>query len=143
MTTDDTYPTLDLALRVGELLLSSGAGAADVSVQMQNVCIACGLRSVSASVTFTELQLTHQQSPDEPGLIQVRDVRQREIDYEDLTRVDWLVRDLVSGAIDRDEARSRLAQIVSPPATIARGGLSPSPGASWGWASRSCSAPGR
>lgn len=113
MTTEDTYPTLDLALRVGELLLSSGAGAADVSVQMQNVCIACGLRGVSASVTFTELQLTHQESPDEPGLIQVRDVRQREIDYEDLTRVDWLVRDLVSGAIDRDEARNRLAQIVS------------------------------
>ncbi|GAB3486139.1 threonine/serine exporter family protein [Flexivirga lutea] len=113
MTSDDTYPTLDLALRVGELLLSSGAGAADVSVQMQNVCIACGLRGVSASVTFTELQLTHQQSPDDPGLIQVRNVTQREIDYEDLTRVDWLVRDLVSGRIDREEARAALAQIVS------------------------------
>lgn len=113
MTADDTYPTLDLALRVGELLLSSGAGAADVSAQMQNVCIACGLRGVSASVTFTELQLTHQQSPDDPGLIQVRNVTQREIDYEDLTRVDWLVRDLVAGKIDRDEARTQLAQIVS------------------------------
>lgn len=113
MTAEDTYPTLDLALRVGELLLSSGAGAADVSVQMQNVCIACGLRGVSASVTFTELQLTHQQTPDDPGLIQVRNVTQREIDYEDLTRVDWLVRDLVAGRIDRDEARSQLAQLVS------------------------------
>lgn len=113
MATDETYRTLDLALRVGELLLSSGAGAADVSVQMQNVCIACGLRGVSASVTFTELQLTHQQSPEDPALIQVRNVTQREIDYEDLTRVDWLVRDLVSGRIDREEARSQLAQLVS------------------------------
>ena len=118
MTTDDTdpkdaYPTLDLALRVGELLLSSGAGAADVTAQMQNVCIACGLRGVTTGVTFTELQLTYQESADRPALIQVRDVRQREIDYEDLTRVDLLVRDLIGGSIDRDEARSRLAQIVS------------------------------
>lgn len=113
MAAEDPYPTLDLALRVGELLLSSGAGAADVSVQMQNVCIACGLRGVSASVTFTELQLAHQESPEAPGIIQVRNVTQREIDYEDLTLVDQLVRDLVSARIDRDEARTRLAQIVS------------------------------
>ena len=46
-------------------------------------------------------------------MIQIRQVRHREIDYEDLTLVDHLVRDLVSGAIDRDEARSRLARIVS------------------------------
>lgn len=113
MTTDDAYPTLDLALRVGELLLSSGAGAADVTAQMQNVCIACGLRGITTGVTFTELQLTYQESPDEPALIQVRDVRQREIDYEDLTRVDLLVRQLITGSIGRDEARARLAQIVS------------------------------
>jgi uncharacterized membrane protein YjjP (DUF1212 family) len=112
-TSKDAYPPLDLALRVGELLLSSGAGAADVTAQMQNVCIACGLRGVTTGVTFTELQLTYQESPDRPALIQVRDVRQREIDYEDLTRVDLLVRDLISGSIDRDEARARLAHIVS------------------------------
>lgn len=112
-TTDDAYPTLDLALRVGELLLSSGAGAADVTAQMQNVCIACGLRGVATGVTFTELQLSYQATPDEPALIQVRDVRQREIDYEDLTLVDLLVRELISGDIDRDEARTRLARIVS------------------------------
>jgi len=109
----DAYPILDLALRVGELLLSSGAGAADVTAQMQNVCIACGLRGVTTSVTFTELQLSYQESPDRPGLIQVRDVRQRETDYEDLTLVDLLVRELIAGTIDREQARTRLAQIVS------------------------------
>ena len=46
-------------------------------------------------------------------MIQIRQVRHREIDYEDLTLVDHLVRDLLGGAIDRDEARSRLARIVS------------------------------
>ena len=75
--------------------------------------IGCGLRGATADVTFTELAMSHQTSFDEPALIQIRQVRHREIDYEDLTLVDHLVRDLVAAAIDRDEARSRLARIVS------------------------------
>jgi len=35
---------MDLALRIGELLLSSGAGASDVSAAMNNVARSCGLR---------------------------------------------------------------------------------------------------
>ena len=111
--TNDIYRTMDLSLRVGELLLSSGAGAADVSAQMRNVAYACGLRRFSADVMFTELAMSHQASADEPALIQIRQVRYREIDYEDLTLVDHLVRDLIAGEIDRDEASARLARIVS------------------------------
>lgn len=110
---NDVYKTMNLALRVGELLLSCGAGAADVGAQMSNVALACGLRRVNADVTFTELAITHQATPEEPALIQLRQVRHREIDYEDLTLVDHLVRDLVNGEIDREEASSRLARIVS------------------------------
>ncbi|MFL6027013.1 MAG: threonine/serine exporter ThrE family protein [Friedmanniella sp.] len=111
--TDSSYKTLDLALRVGEVLLSSGAGAADVGATMLNVAHACGLRGATADVTFTELAMSHQRAFDEPAMIQIRQVRHREIDYDDLTRVDHLVRDLVNGRIDRDEAGARLARIVS------------------------------
>ncbi len=111
--TKDIYKTLDLALRIGELLLSSGAGAADVTAQMDNVARACGLRRVSADVTFTEIAMSHQAHPDEPALIQLRQVRYRQVDYEDLTLVDHLVRDLVAGKIDRDEAATRLNRITS------------------------------
>jgi uncharacterized membrane protein YjjP (DUF1212 family) len=109
----EIYKTLDLALRVGELLLSSGAGAADVSATMLSVARACGLRGVTADVTFTALSMSFQSSMDEPAMIQMRQVTHREIDYEDLTQVDHLVRGLVAGRIDRDEARSHLARIVS------------------------------
>ena len=109
----DTYKTLDLALRIGEMLLSSGAGAADVTATMWSVVHACGIRNVEVDVTFTTLTLSHQASSEEPALIQTRHVRHRDIDYEDLTLVDHLVRDLLGGVIDRDEARTRLAQIVS------------------------------
>lgn len=109
----EIYKTLDLALRIGELLLSSGAGAADVSAQMGNVARACGLRRFTADVTFTELAMSHQASVDEPALLQIRQVRYRQIDFGDLTLVDHLVRDLVAGRIDRDEAATALNRIVS------------------------------
>jgi uncharacterized membrane protein YjjP (DUF1212 family) len=108
-----TYKTLDLALRVGEMLLSAGAGAADVAATMLNVAHACGLRGATADVTFTELAMSHQRVYDEPAMIQIRQVRHREIDYEDLTQVDHLVRELLDGSIDREQAGARLARIVS------------------------------
>ena len=109
----DTYKTLDLALRIGEMLLSSGAGAADVTATMLSVAHTCGLRGVAADVTFTEVSLNHQPSFDEPAVIQVRHVTHREIDYEDLTMVDHIVRDLIAGRISRDEARDRMNRVVS------------------------------
>jgi uncharacterized membrane protein YjjP (DUF1212 family) len=109
----DTWKTLDLALRMGEMLLSSGAGAADVTATMLAVVHACGLRHVAADVTFTQVSLNYHPSVDEPAVIQVRHVTQREIDYEDLTLVDHIARDLQTRVITRDEARDRLARVVS------------------------------
>ena len=111
--TREIYKTLDLALRVGEVLLSSGAGAADVTATMLSLAHGLGLRGIDVDVTFTALQMSYQESFDDPALIQVRNVRHRDIDYEDLTQVDILIQDVLSGEIDRDEARRRLAKIIS------------------------------
>lgn len=109
----DTYKTLDLALRIGEILLRSGAGAADVTATMLAVSSACGVTRVSADVTFVDLTLHHQPSPDEPAAIRVRRVTRRPVDYELLTRTDELVRGLVEGRVTRDEARGEVARLVS------------------------------
>ncbi|WP_375498672.1 threonine/serine exporter ThrE family protein [uncultured Jatrophihabitans sp.] len=111
--TNEIYRTMDLALRIGELLLSSGAGAADVAAQMDNVAQACGLRGTSTDVTFTELAMSHQARVDEPALIQLRQVRYRQVDFGHLTEVDRLVRDLAAERVTRDEASIRLKKIVS------------------------------
>ncbi len=105
--------TMDLSLRIGELLLSSGAGAGDVSAAMNNVAWACGLRGFSADVTFTELTMTQQTAAEEPPIVQIRQVRRREVDYGDLTEVDHVIRRLVSGAIDRQDAATRVNRIFS------------------------------
>ena len=109
----EIYKTLDLCLRIGEQLLSSGAGAADVTATMQSVAHGLGLRNADVDVTFTALSMSYQSSLDDPALIQVRNVRHRDIDYEDLTEVNVIIHDILSGEVDRDEARTRLARIVS------------------------------
>ena len=108
--TGTPYLALELRDRTGAILR---AAAELLPALLLGVAFANLIRGVEMDVTFTVLTMTHQASYDEPALIQVRHVRHRDIDYEDLTLVDHIVRDLISGDIDRDEARSRLARVVS------------------------------
>ncbi|HEY0950739.1 threonine/serine ThrE exporter family protein [Nocardioides sp.] len=105
--------TLDFCLRVGELLLSSGAGAADVIATMRSLAWHLGVRNPEIDITFTSLSMSYQRDPEEPAAVLLRHVKQRDIDYEDLTLVDHLVRDVLRGEVDLKEARTRLARIVS------------------------------
>ena len=111
--TQEIYKTLDFALRVGEMLLSNGAGAADVTATMGSITHHLGLRGTAVDVTFTALTLSYQPNIDDPALIQTRHVTKRNIDYDDLTAVDHLVTNLLLDEITRDEARTQLAQIAS------------------------------
>lgn len=105
--------TLDFCLRVGEVLLSSGAGAADVAATMRDLADAFGERGVDVDVTFTSLSMTHQQRPEDPPLTARRQIVRRTIDYRDLTRVDHLVRGVLKGDLDLLRGRAELRRIVS------------------------------
>ncbi|MEO6471597.1 MAG: threonine/serine exporter family protein [Aeromicrobium sp.] len=109
----EIYKTIDFALRVGEMLLSNGAGAPDVSATMGSVVHHLGLRGAVVDVTFTSLSISYQTSIEEPTFLQTRHVRQRDIDYDDLTAVDHLVTSLLLNEVTRDKARTALAQIAS------------------------------
>ncbi len=105
--------TLDLCLRIGELLMASGAGAADVASTMYAVGEHLGMRRPDVDVTFTALSMSYRRDATLPALIQMRQVTYRTIDYGDLTLVDHLVADIVAGRVDLAGARNRLARIVS------------------------------
>ncbi|SDS34855.1 Uncharacterized membrane protein YjjP, DUF1212 family [Nocardioides scoriae] len=109
----ETYRVLDLALRIGEILLSSGAGAADVTATMLGITEHCGLRNADVDVTFTLLRMSYQSDPEEPPVLLTRNVAQRDIDYDDLTRVQGLVNDVMRDRVDVAEARRRVAWINS------------------------------
>lgn len=109
----EIYKTLDLALRIGEILLSSGAGAADVTATMMSVTHHFGIRNADIDVTFTSLRMAHSGTDEDLPIVLTRNVLQRDIDYDDLTRTHQLVLDILSGDITRDEARSKVARISS------------------------------
>ena len=111
--TREIHLTMDLCLRIGEMLLSSGAGAADVTATMRAVADHLGLRQAEVDVTFTALSMSHQRSVDDVPVLMLRHVQQRDIDYEDLTAVDHLVRDVLTDQADVYLARTRMATIVS------------------------------
>ncbi|MGA8848137.1 MAG: threonine/serine exporter family protein [Nocardioides sp.] len=104
---------LDFCLRVGELLLSSGAGAADVTATMLSLARTFEARDAEVDITFTSLSMSYQRSPEEVPLFATRQVRRRVIDYQDLTRVDHLVRDIARGDLDLTSGRAELRRIVS------------------------------
>lgn len=105
--------TIDLCLRIGEVLLSSGAGAADVTATMQSVAHHLGLRHPEIDVTFTSLSMSYQRAPEEPPILLIRNVKARDIDYADVTAVDHLVQDLLADQLDLMLARTRMATIMS------------------------------
>lgn len=105
--------TLDLSLRLGEVLLSSGAGAADVVATMLSVTRQYGLRNPDIDITFTSLSISWLASPEDTPLTHNRQINHRAIDYEHLTQVDHLVRDILEGGLDVTDARSALARITS------------------------------
>lgn len=109
----ETLRIMDLALRAGEMLLSNGAGTADVSATMSSICRHLGLRGTYVDVTHIMLTMVHDQQLDEPPLILRRNVVRRETDFEDVTAIDRLVSDLLNDEIDLDEARSRLGAIAT------------------------------
>jgi uncharacterized membrane protein YjjP (DUF1212 family) len=111
--TREIYKALDLALRIGEVLLSSGAGAADVTATMQAITYHYGLRNAEADVTFTMLRMAWQPSGDEVPMLLSRTVTHRDIDYDDLTRVQDLLEDVLTDRIELDEARREVQRMAS------------------------------
>ena len=109
----DIQRSLDLALRVGEMLLSNGAGAADVTATMSSVTQFLGLRNVLVDVTFTTLTLSYDAGVEDPVITMRRQVTHRESDYADLTAVDHIVADLINEEVTREQAAAQILQLSS------------------------------
>jgi uncharacterized membrane protein YjjP (DUF1212 family) len=82
----EVYRTIDLALRVGEVLLSSGAGTADATATILGVTAAGGLRGCEVDITFTSMAVSYQAAPDVAPETHMRVVRYRSQDPADRRR---------------------------------------------------------
>ncbi|WBQ05144.1 threonine/serine ThrE exporter family protein [Kribbella sp. CA-293567] len=109
----ELYRTLDLALRIGEVVLASGAGTADATATILSVTASAGLRGCEVDITFTSIAISYQAAPDVAPETHMRVVRYRGQDFSRLTAVDQLVRRFARAELTREEASRELARIVS------------------------------
>lgn len=106
---------LDLALRTGEALLSTGAPALDVTASVLRLVDAFGLSSCHVDVTYTSITVSyHRGEVDEPMTV-LRVVKVRAADYSRLQHLQALVRDVAGGELDVQQARARLEETVRAP----------------------------
>lgn len=112
---DDAYVTevLDLALRIGEVLLSSGTAAMDTTGYILAVTGAYGLPRCEVDITFTSISISAPRGLSRPPVNTMRVVRYRSLDYTRLAAVDRLVAQARSGQLDRSEAHVALDRITN------------------------------
>lgn len=121
---------LDLALRIGEVQMSSGAGAADVTATILAVANSYGMPHCEVDVIFTSITVTCQRGVDLPPVTSLRVVRTRGIDYTRLALVERLIRDITGGRVTAHDAHTELDRLTSAPhpyprwvATLAYAGM--------------------
>jgi uncharacterized membrane protein YjjP (DUF1212 family) len=121
---------LDLALRIGEVQMASGAGASDVTATIISITNALGLPHCEVDVIFTSITVTCHRGSEHNPVSAVRVVRSRSLDYSRLSATEMLVQKINRGNVSAEEAYSDLQRITSAShpyprwvATSAWGGL--------------------
>ncbi|MGQ0483226.1 MAG: threonine/serine ThrE exporter family protein [Pseudonocardia sp.] len=112
---DDTQvqQSLELAMRLGEVLLSSGEGVADTTAAMLRVADACGMPTCDVDITFTSITMCCHRGTVASPVTTMRIVQYRSLDLTRLTQVTDLVRRVETGAVPVGEATTELSAIVA------------------------------
>lgn len=106
--------SLDLALRVGELMLRCGAGAPQVESSVIAVAAAAGLDNLEVDITLQSLLVQCTTGSGAP-ITMLRVVRSASHDFARLTAVHEFVETLVTEGYDREAAATRLREIRRAP----------------------------
>jgi uncharacterized membrane protein YjjP (DUF1212 family) len=107
---DEARTAIELAVRVGELMVRCGAGARDVESGVVAVAAAAGLDNLEVDITNQSL-LVQCRTPAGTLITVLRVVRSSSRDFARLVAVHRFVEDLAAGRIDRDEATAELRRI--------------------------------
>lgn len=121
---------LELALRIGEVQMATGAGAADVTATILAVTSTLGLPQCEVDVIYTSITVTCHRGTEMAPVTAVRVVRSRSLDYSRITAVEELVKKITRGHISAEDAYAELRKINAAPhpyprwvATLALGGM--------------------
>ncbi|MEZ5210418.1 threonine/serine ThrE exporter family protein [Gordonia sp. (in: high G+C Gram-positive bacteria)] len=111
---------LDLAARIGAVLLDSGTGAIDTRDQVAFVAGIYGLDDVDVDVTFNTVLICARRGSTLPPITASRTVAYRSLDFTRLAETDRLVRRIRSLAISPASAHRIVDVIIAAPHPYAR-----------------------
>ena len=83
---------LDLATKIGAVLLDSGTGAIDTQTQIKFVAGVYGLEDVDVDVTYNTIVVSARRGATLPPITTMEQVYHRSMDFTRLSQVDRLVR---------------------------------------------------
>lgn len=98
---------IDVAARIGEVALTSGASAADTTAMVRRVVHAHGVRA-HVDVTFTAVTVSYTHSDDIDPITRMRVVRELGMDYELLAWLERRVEAICTGRLSIEDARRLL-----------------------------------
>ncbi|MGD7001410.1 threonine/serine exporter ThrE [Corynebacterium halotolerans] len=109
---------LELAARIGEILLSSGTSNSDTKTQIHAVTSAYGLHYTHVDITLNTITLHTAIGEQRRTPVNVfRVVRNMTTDFSRLSEVDRLIRSIQAGATPPEVAEKILDQVASTPAS--------------------------
>ncbi len=111
---------LDLAARIGAVLLDSGTGAIDTRDQVEFIAGIYGLDDVDVDVTFNTILICARRGSTLPPITASRTVRYRSMDFTRLAETDRLIRRIRRLAITPASAHRIVDAIVAAPHPYAR-----------------------
>lgn len=106
---------LDLAVRVGEVVLASGTGVADTTEQVRFIAATYGLYRCSIDVTYDSITVSAHRGPTMPPASTMRVVHYRSMDFTRLTAVDRLTRRIRREVVPPEDAHAALDAITTAP----------------------------
>lgn len=113
--TTEITRVLDLAARIGAILLDAGTGAIDTEAQIRFITRIYGVADTETNVTFNTIVVTARRGPTLPAVTTMRQVHYRSIDFTRLAQIDRLIRHIRDVAITPGTAHRMLDQIDSAP----------------------------
>jgi uncharacterized membrane protein YjjP (DUF1212 family) len=105
--------TLAVVIRVGALLLSSGAATEEVERAMRSIARASGLANVLAIVQFGTISVSYDPGPEVEPITVIRLARNTDRDYARLAAASDLARRLANSRMTVDEALAAIKEIES------------------------------
>uniref|UniRef100_UPI0025B84CE0 threonine/serine ThrE exporter family protein n=1 Tax=Gordonia sp. UBA6683 TaxID=1946577 RepID=UPI0025B84CE0 len=104
---------LDLATKIGAVLLDSGTGAIDTSSQIRFVASIYGVEDVDVDVTYNTIVVVARRGATLPPITTMQTVHYRSLDFTRLAAVDRLVRRIRDSAITPSTAHRIVDQIIA------------------------------